>query len=407
MNIKLFILFSLVFTIFLLIINKMDAQMKDNTGLINLVNSNNEFAFDLYSKLKKEDENLFISPYSISTALGMTYAGADGDTKVQMSDVLHIGLDEKLVVKAYSDLEKLLSNINSKSIELTIANSLWAEKNYKFNQNYINLIKTNFGSALFLVDFQKAFESARVEINNWVEKKTQFKIKNLINKGILNDLTRLVLVNAIYFKGSWEVKFNKNLTKPLPFWLNNIDNVNVPMMYQKETFNYLENNGVQIIELPYLSNEMSMLIILPQDKDGLSKVESIISSNILNSWTKQLRKQKVVVYLPRFKLEYGSRLKKPLISMGMPLAFSEQADFSGIDPKKDIYIFDVIHKAFVEVNEEGTEAAAATAVVMQARSISMPPPIFKADHPFMFIIKHNKTGSILFIGRMFNPETKE
>jgi len=238
-----------------------------------------------------------------------------------------------------------------------------------------------------------------------VEKKTRNKIKNLIPKGVLNRLTRLVLTNAIYFKGNWESQFKKDRTKDGPFTLAGGEKVNVTMMNQTADFNYMETEDFQGLELPYVDNELSMIILLPKRVDGLAEFEKTLTLKNLSQWLAKLRKRKVIVSVPKFKMTSQFRLAEVLKSMGMTDAFvPDVADFSGMNGKRDLFISAVIHKAYVDVNEEGTEAAAATAVVVGITSMPARPPVFRADHPFLFLIRDNHSGSILFIGRVTNPK---
>ncbi|GAI76663.1 unnamed protein product, partial [marine sediment metagenome] len=263
----------------------------------------------------------------------------------------------------------------------------------------------NYDGRLSEVDFAGATETARKTINAWVEKKTKDKIKELLKPGVLNRLTRLVLTNAIYFKGNWDSQFEKARTQPAPFTLTDGKKVNVPMMNQTEKFKYTEAESFQALELPYVDNELSMVILLPKETDGLSDFEKTLTAGNLSEWLGKLRKRKVIVSVPKFRMTSQFSLAAVLKSMGMTDAFvPDAADFSGMNGKRDLFISAVIHKAYVEVNEEGTEAAAATGVVIGVTSMPARPPVFRADHPFLFLIRDNRTGSILFIGRVMNPK---
>ena len=376
----------------------------DPSGANTLVEGNTVFALDLYTELKAREGNLFFSPYSISTALAMTCAGARGDTEVQMRGVLHFTMGRKALHQAFSRLLEDLNAIQEKGdIALHVANSLWAQKGYVFLEDFLDLIDKNYRAALYQVDFLKATEEARKQINAWVEEHTNNKIQDLIKPGILNTLTRLVLVNAIYFKGDWMNPFDEKLTKEAPFYTAPGKPIPVLTMSQKEKFRYAETGQLQILDMPYAGEKLSMTILLPGQIDGLPSLESTFSPEKLNEWTGLLRRRQVHVLLPKFKLTSQFELGKMLISMGMTNAFSRTADFSGMDGAKDLYIAAVIHKAFVDVNEEGTEAAAASGVAMELTSAPGSPLLFRADHPFLFLIRHNPSGSILFIGRLRNP----
>ena len=292
--------------------------------------------------------------------------------------------------------------------QLSVANALWGQKGYGFLPAFLKLVRSNYGAPLNEVDFVGATEAARKTINDWVEKETRDKIKDLIKPGVLDSLTTLVLTNAIYFKGDWASQFNEDVTKDAPFTLSAAEKVDVPMMNQKGDFGYMETEGFQALELPYAGDDLSMVVFLPRKVDGLKGFEKMLTMENLRRWISNLRKQKVIVFLPRFKMTSAFRLGQALKSLGMIDAFTlVAADFSGMNGSRDearrLYIQAVIHKAFVDVNEEGTEAAAATAVVA-AESVRPAPPVFRADHPFFFLIRDNRTGSLLFLGRVMNPQ---
>ncbi len=371
-----------------------------------VVKGNNQFALDLYKQLgEKEDGNLLFSPYSISTALAMTYAGARGETQDEMAKVLHFALPQRLLHPAFAAIIEDLNDEKRKGYKLAVANRLWGQKGYSFRPNFLNTTRKYYGAELAQVDFAKAAEKARQTINKWVEEQTQDKIKDLIPEGVLDSLTRLVLTNAIYFKGDWETQFDKKATREADFTATPDKKVKVPMMHQVAPFKYADLPSLQVLEMPYAGDDLSMVVLLPKKTDGLGDLEKSLDAKSLQEWTGGVRKRKVSVFLPKFKMTCKFRLKPVLASMGMPLAFDAgRADFSGMTGSKDLYISAVIHKAFVDVNEEGTEAAAATAVVMTLRSAPRPSPVFRADHPFLFLIRDNRTGSILFLGRVAEPE---
>lgn len=385
-----------------------------------VVEGNNKFALELYAKLREQEGNLFFSPYSISTALAMTYAGAWGETEAQMAEVLHFPAfvtgDKKapsLLVpgrKAFrSAFGAIIKDLNTRGekggYELSVANALWCQKGYGFLKEFLELIKTNYGGGFNEVDFVTAAESVRQTINAWVEKETKDKIKELIKPGILNKFTRLVLTNAIYFKGNWARQFKEENTRDAPFTLISGEKIDIPMMNQTAEFNYIEAEDFQVLELPYVNDELSMIILLPKEFDGLVSIEKTLTPENFSDWLAKLRKCKVIVSAPKFRMTWEFELAKVLKSMGMADAFSGTADFSGMNGKRDLFISAVIHKAYVDVNEEGTEAAAATAVVMRLTSAKPEEiPVFRADHPFLFLIRDNCSGSILFIGRVMNPK---
>ena len=374
-----------------------------------VVEGNNEFALELYAKLRVQQGNLFFSPYSISTALAMTWAGARAETEKQMARVLHFTLPQERLHKAFCGLQtRLNAPDKGRSYELNVANALWGQKGEGFLEEFLGLVKTNYGGGLNEVDFVQAAEAARQTINAWVEKETNGKIKDLIGKSVLDRMTRLVLTNAIYFKGNWARQFEKDRTKDGPFTLLSGGKVDVPMMNQTAEFNYMEAEDLQGLELPYVDDELSMIILLPREVDGLGELEKTLTAERLSQWLAGLHKRKVIVSVPKFRMTSKFGLADVLKSMGMTDAFCGVADFSGMNGKRDLFISAVIHKAYVDVNEEGTEAAAATGVVMRLTSARPEEPVvFNADHPFVFLIRDNKSGSILFIGRVMNPKVDE
>lgn len=337
----------------------------------------------------------------------MTYAGARDNTAIEMQNTMHFTLGEEQVYPAFATMNVLLEERQKNgAIQLLIANSLWPQKNYPFLPEYLSLIKSYYGVTITPLDYKAETELSRQIINKWVEEKTNTKIKDLIRKGDLDPLTTLVLVNAICFKGNWESQFSTNQTAETPFFVSPQTTVKTPMMTQMHKFKYAEINDLQILELPYVGGELSMLVILPKQKEKLSEIEDRLTKEHIDQWRRSLSEQKVCVYLPKFKITWGTfELNAALQTLGMADAFSEvNANFSGMDGNPNwLYIGAVLHKAFVDVNEEGTEAAAATAVVMQFRGLQSPPPIFRADHPFVFLIQENQTGNILFMGRVTDP----
>ncbi len=363
------------------------------------------FGFDLYGWLVKETptSNIFFSPFSISDALAMTYAGARRGTARQMARVLHFPYPGIRLHQAYAVLlRELETSSHEKGEDLRLANALWGQKGHGFLPEFKELVKKYYGGGFREVDFAGNTERARHRINAWIEEKTEKKIKNLIARGDIDFLTRLVLTNAVYFKGVWATRFRKERTKPMPFHVTAEKTVTVSMMVQKGSFPYYGNEKIQVLELPYVGGNLSMIILLPVNRDGLPELERHLGAQALNRWLSRLRKRDIRVYFPRFKLKTKYHLARDLIVMGMPDAFSNKADFSGMTGTRDLKISKVIHQAFVDVNEEGTEAAAATAVTMRLKAVFRE-PVFRADHPFIFLIRHNNTGTILFIGRLVNP----
>jgi serpin B len=368
-----------------------------------VVPGNSEFALALYQALRPAAGNLFYSPYSISTALAMTYAGAEGETAAQMAQTLCFRLSGEELHRNFAALSEALAAIEQKgAVQFKIANRLWPQEGYALLPGYLELVKRCYGALLTAVDYGNPEAAAQI-INDWVAEQTANKIRNLISPNLLTPLTTLVLVNAIYFKGNWASQFDPALTRDEPFWTAPDEQVPTAMMRQTARFNYAERQGLQILELPYSGDDLSMLILLPQQKGGLIELEDRLTAANLTNWTKNLQPTSVQVLLPRFKITFPCELSETLKSMGMIDAFSSAADFSGMDGTLYLYIAYVVHKAFVEVNEEGTEAAAATAVIMARKAMMTPPPLFRADHPFLFLIRESGTGSILFMGRLAKP----
>lgn len=397
---------------------KLDDTGSTDDGAQSVVNSNNEFAFDLYKKFNENNkDNIFFSPYSISVALTMTFEGAKGKTADEMYEVLN--LFPKCVCKTEPcdncdqpekrrpNTASIINEINKsdKGYQLSTANALWAQKDYKFLNEYFSIIEKYYGGKVTNLDFAGESEKSRKTINSWVENQTNNKIKDLIPPGAINDMTRLVLTNAIYFKGTWILQFDKSKTKESDFKVTPEQTIKVPMMTltgEKARFNYAETDDLQILEMPYKGEELSMLVLLPKEQ-AIEKVEQSLSAEKLNEWRNMLKERKIDIFLPKFKFETKYFMNDALQEMGITSAFdSTKADFSGMTGTKDLYITNVIHQGFVEVNEEGTEAAAATAVIVGTTSIEIRNE-FKADHPFIFIIQQKDTGNILFIGKVSDP----
>ncbi len=375
-------------------------QASNHAGLETAVQGNTEFALDLYQRLRTREGNLFFSPYSISTALAMTYAGARGETARQMAQVLRFLLDQEQLHPAFAWLEAHLAEVQKKGyVQLRVANSLWPHMGSALLDEFLTLTKRYYGVLITEVNYGDA-EGARCMINAWVEQETENRIKELIPGGMLDASTLLVLVNAIYFKGDWASQFERDLTQESPFWVTLKERVPVMMMAQQHRFRYGKFDGLQVVELPYAGEDLSMVVILPNEIDGLARLEMDLTVEKLDRWTSRLWERAVSVFLPRFEITLPFDLTETLRAMGMVDAF-ENADFSGM-AEGLLFIAAVLHKAFVKVDEEGTEAAAATAVIM-TRGAPEPPPVFRADHPFLFLIRENATGSILFLGRVVNP----
>jgi serpin B len=370
------------------------------------VRGNTAFALSLYQKLSTTKGNLFLSPFSISAALAMTFAGARGNTAREMTTALHFSVEGEELHSAFAGLrQNLLEAAGKGGMRLKVANALWPQQGYPFLPEYLALLERYYGTTATPVDYARATEQARQTINQWVERETEQKIKDLIPSGILDPLTRLVLTNGIYFKGDWASQFKKGATHDAPFHGTPGSSIKVSMMTQQHRFRYGERDDLQILELPYAGKELSFVVLLPRRVDGLPELERALTPEGLADWTGRVREQEVVVFLPKFKLISQFRVDAALQALGMVDAFSPgKADFAGMDGKPHwLYIGAVLHKAFVDVNEEGTEAAAATGVVVGLTSARVQPPTFRADRPFLFLIRDNQTGSILFMGRVVDP----
>jgi len=374
-------------------------------GMQEVVNANNEFAFDLYSELNKNEKgNIFYSPYSISGALAMTYEGAKAQTADEIKSVFHFPESNILrpnFAGIYNDINK-----ENKDYELKTGNALWVQKDFPLLEDYMTRVEKYYGGKAATLDFVKETEESRLTINRFIEEQTKDKIKNLIPIGSVGASTRLVLTNAIYFQGIWEWEFDKSDTFEEGFIITPDNVVKTPMMHmspEKTKFNYAETEDLQILELPYKGEKISMLILLPNE--NLETIESSLTEEKLDEYKLQMEETKLdSISLPRFEFDTKYFMKNTLATLGMPIAFSGNADFSGMTGKKDLFISQVIHQAYVGVDEKGTEAAAATAVIIPPSNLAiMPTNIFKADHPFMFVIQEKDTGNILFLGRVVDP----
>lgn len=383
------------------------AQPAPATDVKAVAESNNRFALDLYGKLKKEEGNLFYSPYSVSTALAMTYAGARGDTAEEMAKTLHFDLPPDRLHPAYAEMIRDLNEAGKKGdFQLSVANRLWGQKGEAFLKEFLDLTERTYRAGLSQVDFVGDTEGARKTINDWVEKQTAEKIKELIKKDVIGRDTVLVLTNAIYMKADWLDKFQKHETRDEPFFAAGNKELKVPTMHQTARFGHADGDDLQALELVYKGGRLSMVILLPRQKDGLAGVEKGLPEN-LTKWLAQLKTQRVRVALPKFKATKEFSLGQTLQSLGMVKAFDGgQADFSGMNGKRNLFTSAVVHKAFVAVDEEGTEAAAATGTVMNLTAAPIAEQIieFRADHPFVFLIRDRQTGAILFMGRVTEPK---
>lgn len=376
--------------------------------------ADNRFAFEMYARLAQEagrSGNLFFSPYSVSSALAITYEGAKGSTADEIRSVLHFPGNDTVLREDFSAMNAGI-NSGDPAYTLRTANALWAEKTAPLLPAFTTVAEQFYGARVTNLDFAGSPEESRLTINAWVENKTEDRIKDLIPAGVIDPMTRLVITNAIYFHGDWVKQFDRNETTDAGFRTATGTTVNVPMMQRtgkEAVYRYAENEDLQMLVLPYnhtTGQQLSMVVLLPRD-DNLTAAESALSTETLSALEQSARSRQVMVYFPKFTLKTKyNKLAETLAAMGMPTAFGPAADFSGMNGKHDLFISDVIHQAFVDVNEEGTEAAAATAVIFKTASAQVsaePVPVFKADHPFVFFIQDDETGAILFMGRVTDP----
>ncbi|MDO8577750.1 MAG: serpin family protein [Dehalococcoidales bacterium] len=378
-----------------------------------VVAGNSAFAFQLYQQLKSEGGNLFYSPHSISIALAMAYAGASSQTEQQMADTLHYTLSQDRLHPAFNSLDIELSQRgqgsqgkDAKGFRLNVVNAIWGQKDYSFQPSYLDILAQNYGAGLRILDFINKTENSRITINDWVSDQTEGRIKDLVPQGAINGLTRLVLTNAIYFNAAWLHQFNKDATVNGPFNLIDGRQLTVPMMKQSETMSYVKGNDYQAVELLYDGQQISMVVLLP-DAGKFQGFEQGLQAQQVGDIINNLKGARVNLTMPRFEFNSQFGLKNTLSEMGMPAAFTDNADFSGMTGKRDLHISDVLHKAFVSVDETGTEAAAATAVIVGVTSIPAEPPVeVTIDRPFIFIIRDIPTGEILFVGRVLNPSAQ-
>jgi len=367
------------------------------------------FALDLYQQLRTTEGNLFYSPYSITLALAMTYAGARNQTETEMAQTMHYDLAQTALHPAFNGLDQALmsraENIPAEQgdgFTLSVANALWGQVDYAFQAEFLDLLAENYGAGMQTVDYANDAEGARQLINQWVADETRDKIKDLLQPGAVDALTRLVLTNAIYFKAGWINTFDETLTAEAPFYKLDGSTANIPMMHINEGFGYLAEDGFQAIELPYVGGDVSMVVLLP-DEGQFEAFEAGLNAAQLDSIMTQMGYEQINLALPKFKIESEFGLGDALQAMGMTQAFSPEADFSGMTGNRDLHIGAVIHKAFVDVNETGTEAAAATAVIMELTMAPAEPINVTVDRPFLFMIYDRPTGTILFMGRVVEP----
>lgn len=372
-------------------------------SLSTLVDALNDFSFEFYDQIgTSEDGNVFFSPYSIFVALSMAYEGAAGNTSTEMQNVLNVLQNDSVTLGTFGRLYNLL-NQNQNGYTISTANAFWAHQDYTFLQEYLDLLENFYMAEAHELDFAKNVEAAEI-INTWIEEQTNDKIKDMISPSSLSDYTKLVLTNAIYFKGMWSIPFDAENTYTTDFELTADDAIQIDMMSEGGSdYNYTETDDLQIIELQYTGDDLSMIVVLPKE-NNVSIAESSLSTDNLAQWKNSLYVEEVDIEIPKFKFEKKYALNDLLKSMGIIDAFiPDVADFSKMDGTNTLFISEAIHQSFVEVNEEGTEAAAATAIIMEATAMPEEPKSFIADHPFIFLIQHKETGAILFMGRVMNP----
>lgn len=379
-----------------------------------MADSINRFGVDLYKVVGSGDGNLFFSPYSVSAALGMTREGALGETRAQMDKVFHFPDSPAAKQKALADtlkpsqVREYTNDGKNKMVPayaLQVANALWGQEGFSFKPEFLGRLKDDYGAPLYRLDFKQSAKARQV-INDWVAKHTKDKIKDIIPEGMPQPDTRLALANAIYFKANWIEKFSKRATKEAPWYRADGTEGKAQLMNRIDSYGYTQDEDVQVAELTYKGRDLSMVVVLPRKKDGLAAIEKDLTNEKISTWIGALKYRRVNMKLPRFKFTTSLDLSSTLPSMGMPNAFSAKlAQFGGMTAEEPLFIGAVLHKAFVGVDEEGTEAAAATVVLMRAGSAPPrdPPVAFTADHPFLFVIRHRKTGAILFMGRVMDP----
>ena len=368
--------------------------------------SMNAFTVTSYKQLAAGDANLILSPFNIATALSMAQAGARGKTAEEIQTVLHSRYDSTYDSVLGALLADLAKAGNTGGNELLTANGLWVQKGFAIQPAFENTLDNNYHAPLKLLDFLANPEAARSQINRWTEEHTKEKIRNLFPSGSIDAHTRLVLTSAIYFYGKWQEPFVTSRTQPAPFTLPGGKTTQASFMNQTSHFGYAETPSAQILEMRYAGTGIGFDVLLPKAANGLSGLEKSLTVENLTGWIGNLSPRNVQVSLPKFRAESEFSLRKALSAMGMPTSFSDRADFSGIDPKRSLAISEVAHKAFVDVAEQGTEAAAATGIAMRPTAMRLPEPavVFRADHPFLFLIRDTNTGVVLFIGRLMRPQ---
>jgi serpin B len=409
---------AIVFIVFLLIgsllslckspkisTSQTDIQLSKYT-LESLAESNNLFAIDLFNQVQSKSENLIFSPYSIGTVMAMIYSGSAGNTAKEMREVLYFPRQELLDPVEATMLKSLMTTDTMEGTDFRLANAIWAQEGFSFLPSYMQRLERHYHAPLTLMDFMNLTnrEENRKKINHWVEDHTNNRIRDLIQPGILDANTRLVLTNAVYFNGGWMYPFDKNSTAASLFHVNKQESIKTDFMHQTGNFPYYEDEEIQAIGLPYKGDRMTLMVILPRSIEGWRMVSRIITHERLRLVISELGSREVRLALPKFRSELQVNLRQELTSMGMGTVFSRDADLSGMTGEKNMFVDEVIHKAFIEVNEQGTEAAAATAAIIGLKSSLREDPVrFQADHPFVFILIDRQTGCIIFMGRLVKP----
>ncbi len=385
------------------------AQVQD------LVAGNTVFALNLYAQLSTNSGNIFFSPHSISACMAMTYAGARSNTAVQMSQIFGFDTNQEQFASTFGQLQnEIESDQQTNAIQLNIANALWTQVGFPFLPAFLETASNQYQAGVNQADFTANPAAVAQAINDWVAQKTKHKIQNIVPPGDINSRTRVVLANAIYFNGSWTYAFAETNTSIQPFYVSSTNQVEVPLMHQPlvdlypaqhgRAFNYMQTADFQALELPYGSNQLSMVLLLPTRIDGLAQLEQQLSPGFVSNVLARMYPEEVEIFLPRFTNDSSFNLTTTLSQMGMPDAFTPGlADFSGMDGMNDLFLSFVLHKAWVQVDEAGTEAAAATVGGATTSGFSPGPPPFRADHPFVFLIRDTQTGNLLFLGRVTNP----
>ncbi len=376
-------------------------------GITQVTTANNQFTIAMYQKINGEseqaDENVFFSPYSLSTAMAMLYAAAEGETKKQIQKVFYYPSMDILNPNSAALYNQF--NKPNPDYKLATVNDLWMQQGLTPTKSYVDTVQRYYGGQVTNLDFESRPDLSRLIINKKIAQHTNQLIPELLPKGSITPITVTVLTNAVYFKGDWQVPFKVQSTTEQPFYNPMGTSTSVKMMQLQENFGYSEDKQVQVVQLPYKGDDLSMLVVLPKSKDKAAMQQLVrdLSADKIKQWSKDLVTQEVNVHLPKFRLEESYQMKNLLTDMGMPRAFQKGAGFNLFEDNSPIKIDDVYHKAVVIVDEKGTEAAAATGIVVNATAVSAPPPTFKADHPFMFMIKDNKTDAILFLGQVNKP----